>query len=498
MVVILLSILLTWLSSVSSESCSLDVIVIGAGVSGLGAAQQLLYKGCNVTVLEARDRTGGRIYSKSQGDNILDLGASWIHGIGPNAGTLSRWEGKNNPIYTIAQARGIKTVATWQSEEESEESYYWYNSPTTAFDSSRVENLIEEFEDYLDEERDSASVSDSIDDVLEGFNYGSTTEDELIYKFSLNLVYSQEYADETSELSAMYFDDNFNFDGAEHIFPGGYKQIIDVLAEDVEILLKKVVKTIDYSSDKVTVKTSDGETYTADKVIVTVPLGVLQSDSILFTPALSTAKSDAINRLGMGVMDKLWLEFEEAFWKDDEDSDWICYVSDTPGLWVETLNADKYLDKPLLIMFNTGDVAKEFSLLSDTDYLSEAMKVIRKWYPDAPNYINYARSNWSKDPYSKGSYSYLKAGATPDDCELYREFESTNEKVFFAGEGTRCDMLGAVHAAYISGVDAANYAILGNDYSEDDFEDRYQDEEDDEDSANFYYFVLSSLVLLTV
>jgi monoamine oxidase len=495
MVLPLLAFLLYTFSDNKADSCDLDVIVIGAGVSGLGAAQELLYQGCRVIVLEARDRTGGRIYSKSQGDYVVDVGASWIHGIGPGAGDLERWDGKKNPIYAIAKKYGVETVPTWQDDDEAELSFYWYKSPSTSFDENKVYNLIEKIEAYLEENRISASVSDSIADVLKDFNYGSTTEDELIYKFTLNLLYGQEYADETSELSAQYFDDVYNFNGAEHVFPGGYKQIIDILSENVNILFNQVVQTINYSGDQVTVKTSDGESYTADKVIVTVPLGVLQAGSIAFVPELSEEKTDAINRLGMGVMDKLWLEFEEAFWTDDEDTDWICFISDSPGSWVEALNADKYLGAPLLIMFNIGDAAKKYSTFSDDELLAEAMITIRKWYPDAPDYVRYTRSNWSKDPYARGSYSYMKAGATPDDCESYREFDSTDQKVFFAGEGTYCSMMGAVHAAYISGVDAANYAIDGHDYNEDSFEDRYEEEDE---SGHYLGLFLFSFILIII
>jgi len=139
-------------------------------------------------------------------------------------------------------------------------------------------------------------------------------------------------------------------------------------------------------------------------------------------------------------------------------------LSDEPGLWVETLNVNKYLDLPLLIMFNIGDKALEFSDKTDDEVLTSAMATIRKWYPSAPNYVRYARSNWIKETYSKGSYSYIKKGASFSDCDSYTEFDSTNQKVFFAGEATMCDMMGSAHAAYISGVDAAMFAIYGHDY----------------------------------
>jgi monoamine oxidase len=81
---------------------------------------------------------------------------------------------------------------------------------------------------------------------------------------------------------------------------------------------------------------------------------MLQSNRIKFTPALAQTKTDAINRLGMGVMDKLLLEFPTAFWNNDLTDDCTSYVTDTPGQWVETLNVYKYIKKPVLLIFNIG------------------------------------------------------------------------------------------------------------------------------------------------
>ena len=82
------------------------------------------------------------------------------------------------------------------------------------------------------------------------------------------------------ELSLKHFDDNDQFNGAEHIFPGGYTQIIDALANGVDITLNTPVKSINYQGDTIVVTATNGSTFEADKVIVTVPLGVLQSNSI--------------------------------------------------------------------------------------------------------------------------------------------------------------------------------------------------------------------------
>jgi monoamine oxidase len=96
-----------------NAACDYSVIVIGAGASGMGAAKELKTQGCNVTVLEARNRTGGRINTENMGANKVDMGASWIHGIGPGLGEDPKYQGKFNPIYTIAQDSKIATYQTW-------------------------------------------------------------------------------------------------------------------------------------------------------------------------------------------------------------------------------------------------------------------------------------------------------------------------------------------------------------------------------------------------
>ena len=97
-------------------------------MSGLGAASQLKSQGCtNITVLEARSRIGGRINTEVMGTTggtgiKVDMGASWIHGLGPGAGDLEEFKGKENPIYTLAKANKITTLQTWANVDNVEES----------------------------------------------------------------------------------------------------------------------------------------------------------------------------------------------------------------------------------------------------------------------------------------------------------------------------------------------------------------------------------------
>lgn len=444
------------MSSNQTRLENLKVIVIGAGASGLAASQTLLSQGCQVQVLEARNRTGGRVQTVNLGDHPVDLGASWIHGIGPNAGDLARWSGKQNPIYELSQSNSIKTVPSWEDESSAKVNFYNYKSPASPYSQEFIQTLIDQINEFVDSKVQTSSKHDSLKNILNNFN---PNVDKHLYDAVLSHMYCQDDAAELDQLSLKYFDDVWQFDGQEHVFLEGFGKVIEVLSKGLTIELNKVVTEINYESNQVLVKTSDGSEYLADKVIVTVPLAVLQSNSIKFIPELSSEKSAAINRLGMGLMDKLWLEFPEAFWKNDRDSDWICYASETPGLWVDSLNVHKYTGVPLIVMFNVADAARAMSGLTDQEVLDSAMKTIRNWYPDAPQYVRYVRTNWGKDPFALGSYPFVKVGTSAKDFDSFTEFRSTLGKVFFAGDATVRGMIGCVHAAYISGVDAANSAV---------------------------------------
>ncbi len=112
----------------SGNSGKTQVLIIGAGAAGLGAANEATKLGLTVKVIEARDRLGGRVNTEDMGAYKVDMGASWIHGIGPGCGDSEEWETKENPIYTIAKENGIETVKTWNDEDESKNNFYWFKS----------------------------------------------------------------------------------------------------------------------------------------------------------------------------------------------------------------------------------------------------------------------------------------------------------------------------------------------------------------------------------
>jgi monoamine oxidase len=121
--------------------------------------------------------------------------------------------------------------------------------------------------------------------------------------------------------------------------------------------------------------------FSADAVLITVPLGVLKSDSIQFNPPLDSEKQSAIDRLGMGLLNKVYLKFDDVFW--DADVDIIGYIGPKRGYFAEWINFYKYTGEPILLGFNASSVADELETLSDSEFIDEAMSALRNMYQTA-------------------------------------------------------------------------------------------------------------------
>lgn len=419
------------------------IIVIGAGASGLAAAQTLVAAGYTVQVLEGRDRIGGRTWtSQYWADAPLDMGASWIHGV------------EKNPISALADKFGAKRVHT----DEENVIVYGPNGQTLSDD--RVESLEERCEKILKRARKEADKSDddiSLQDAIAAtLNLKSLSKEERQQlDFYINNAIEQDYAGAASELSAHYYDDQGELDGGDEMFVDGYKTIVDGLAKGLDIKLKQVVKQISYGRGGVTVTTSQG-TFTADKVVVTLPLGVLKKNAVQFVPPLPEQKKTAISLLGMGVLDKLYLRFPKVFWPTKYD--WLGYIDEQKGRWSGWVNCYKLTKQPILLGFNSADFAKETEKWSDKDIINSGMAVLKKIYGNSiPAPTDAQITRWAADPFTFGSYSFMGVGASPKTHEQMAK--PVGDTLFFAGEATHKVHPGTVHGAYLSGLRAAREII---------------------------------------
>ena len=411
-----------------------DVLVIGAGMSGIAAADFLDDKGLSVLILEARDRIGGRIWTMywDEAEKQIDLGASWIHGT------------TNNPITKIAEDHGIELLETdMDSRVILGANGEWIDDYTE----NEIDSLYTQFQEYMWYFAETVNKDTSVKVAEENFinlrNLSEEQKNQL--RFIINADLEHDEAADVFDLS-LTTDIGKPFGGLEVIFPDGYLQILDTLDDGLDIRLEHVVSKVEYDDQGVIVTTNQG-TFDAKYVISTLPIGVLKAESVEFSPPLPAAKQQAIDRIGMGLMNKLYLIFEDDFW---DDVTLLNYVSSDGGSMWEFLNLN-VLGEPILLGFTVGEHARQLEKLSDEEIVADAMSILRNMYGDETlEPLDYVRTKWASDPYAIGAYSYSHVGVTKSDYTALAE--PVMDRVFFAGEATIIDHTATVHGAYLSGI----------------------------------------------
>jgi polyamine oxidase len=417
-----------------------SVIVVGAGAAGLAAAAVLARDGRSVTLIEARDRIGGRLSTVTVGGVELDAGAAWIHGH------------RDNPVAGLLEAAGHD----WEDDQSMVGDLKLRLSSGRAADDGDVRRAFSRFSSAMNQQDDARAAlggSDlSVSEVLSWYlrDQGVTGEARSVARFvGERIITELDWAAPADDLSARAGWNMPDFPGGDQVPIGGYQNLTELLAEGLDVRLSEPVYAIDWSGDTVYVETDD-DTYAASHVIVTVPLGVLKAGHITFTPPLPDERLALMEGTGMAALEKVILRFDDAFWGGAGD---IWAVMDEEGRAPTCQDFTPHTGAPTLVCFSGGAWSLEArTMLTDEALLAATLENLaaamgRESMP-APS--DYAVTRWASDPFALGSYSYPRVGTTLTGM---RELgDPLGDRLLFAGEHTAGPFHQTVHGAVLSGL----------------------------------------------
>ncbi len=420
------------------------VVVVGAGMAGLVAARLLHDSGVRVTVCEARQRLGGRVWTDHRLGVPLDLGGSWVHGVDGNPLTL--WcealgvrliESEADRLLIDPRATAATRIA--QREKAYKARIAFHSSIAWASWKSKAMARV-----YGPR---SISVKDAIDPLLRSRWLSET--DRLVVAMYLEMsegVHGAPY-DKVS------VEEWFPLEGLERNAQpqGGFGTLIEDAACGLDIRLGAAVERIAWGADGVTAVLQSGEKIAADRAIVTVPVALLRAGKPRLDPPPPPEQQAALNRLGYGagILGKIYLRFAQQFWP--ENSKWFGRMPDAPdrrGTFNTFVSHVEETGLPILLGFANGQAARRYDGdMAEDDVRNAAIVSLRKMFgaERVPEPEAFVFPHWLSDPWSRGGYTYPGVGSAVEDREEHAR--PLGDRVFFAGEATEPGEYGTVHAA---------------------------------------------------
>ncbi|XP_022254952.1 spermine oxidase-like isoform X2 [Limulus polyphemus] len=443
-------------NKVEMNNC-FNVIIIGAGMAGISAASHLIKHGeTNIKLLEARNRIGGRIISIPMGNTHVELGAKWIHGI------------MGNPIYELAIMNKLiqltndqhphTVVATTEEGkrvpiavvEEVYSAYFWFSKRCEEYFLLRIHPPSEV----------SNSVGKHLEMDIKAFLDQYEGEDCRIRRMVFNHLLSRETCitgcHSMDETGLNDFGSYTELPGGNVSLPKSYFSLLECLTKDLpkdSILKGLPVKCIRWGPNhksealnclldqkssecnnpasniqevfKIEVEAVNGQKFYSKHVIVTLPLGVLKATAEdIFDPPLPDYKREAIKNLCFGVVDKIYLEYEQPFLNPE--------IAEVITLWDETTEQDisktwyrkiysfSKITETVLLAWVSGKEAEYLETLSSDQVGEACTMILRKFLNDTyiPKPIRVVCTSWKNQPYTCGSYTSIGVNSTQRDIEL--------------------------------------------------------------------------------
>lgn len=382
------------------------IIVVGAGAAGLYAAKKMKEHGAHVVILEATGRIGGRI-RKDEGfaDFPIDLGAEWIHG-------------NKSLSHQLAKNAGYDFF-----EDEGDEAFLVNNQILNNYSSAILTNITGILDGDIPYNGPDISI------LQYAQQQGMPWQD-----FGILEYIAGEFGTSAERLSLLYTQregEDWSSGNKDFKFKRTYFDLInETIAPAVlnDVYLNSPVSSVNYSGGKVVVTVEVGDSFEADRVLITPSLAVLKSDIISFTPALPSAKQQAIQSIGMDAGMKVLLKFSQNFW--DETS--LIGATNAPVYW--NTSYGKTGSDLVLSAFVMGQKAEQLSSLGQgaiQALLTELDAIYNNQASAA--FMDGLIQDWTQEPYVLGAYSYSSLGIGNQRSVLA---QSIDNRVHFAGEAT--------------------------------------------------------------
>ncbi|CAL7940039.1 unnamed protein product [Xylocopa violacea] len=467
------------------------ILIVGAGMAGLSAANHLLKNHeTDFLIVEARGRIGGRIVATKIGNEKVELGANWIHGV------------LGNPMFELAMANGLidivhvprphKVVAAMEDGKQLpfpilQEIYEAYVC------------FLRRCEEYF---LSSYSPPDGINSVgehvaLEAQIYLSAfpIEERKVRQLLFDCLLKRETCitgcDNMKDVDLLEMGSYAELQGGNISLPDGYSAILEPVSKHIpksSILTRHAVTKIRWQRNKSTnsdnfnncsntnpsieIQCENGKTILAEHLICTLPLGVLKEKANdIFEPSLPNCKLEAISRLLFGTVDKIFLEYERPFlnpgvsevmllWDDTRLSEEE--MQDISKTWYRKIYSFTKISETLLLGWISGKAAEYMEKLSGTEVADVCTTILRRFLNDpfVPAPKNCLRTSWHSQPYTRGSYTAMAIGASQLDINclaepIVQENDPSKILIAFAGEHTHASFYSTVHGAYLTGRTAA-------------------------------------------
>jgi monoamine oxidase len=413
-----------------------DVIVIGAGMAGVTAARELVRAGISVSVVEGRDRIGGRIYSVRDFCGApVEAGAEFIHGVDAETWPDVRAAGLAvRPCpYTRDTMFNIGHGAHWLPRILLHPGVW----PTLAILRSiaRLKPPDMSAREFIEKRGFTGRAKVIAEMVLTAHLPGSIDEVGL-----LGLV-----EDKVLKLES----------GVNHRVSQGYDALPQFMARGLDVRFGFDVDTIDWSGDGMRVTSKSGDEMVARAAISTLPVGVIKSGQVNFIPELPASKREALRSIVMGPVVRVLLKFKEPFWPK-KLATLACGVGPVTLYWAVCYGMQES-SPPVLTAYATGPRAARLSAVSEQEAADIAVDDLCRLFPKADpkrQLEAYRRIDWPNDPFARGGYTFLVPGGTGARAKLAAP---NTGALFWAGSATATTTISAsVQGAYVSGQLAAH------------------------------------------